>query len=318
MERVTDGVWVCPHVFQVPSSEKTRVGILLMDTQGTYEPGATRWQNDSLLGLAGLLSSTLLFNISKQLQEDTVEDLQAAMDMLQMTCRQHGRPPPRPDSKNLTFLVRDWAHADPQELLFEDDLATSQGLPMSDQEQTSAQACAAIGVQDFEQTLKEFVILLNSTQDFTEGKSRSAVLSDLSMLNAMDRARSSYRANMYRAGALMKGKAIPQILLGEVAGTRALVAQDLAAAHRDSVAVAGDELRRLALFSDECAEELEKELPRLQEENRQWNQQRLNGLAELTLAAVTVSLLCCGFMPQGLSKFSHVVNFCVLAFIASK
>ncbi|CAE7710953.1 ATL2 [Symbiodinium sp. CCMP2456] len=376
MERVTEGVWVCPHVFQVPSSDKTRVGILLMDTQGTYEPGATRWQNDSLLGLAGLLSSTLLFNISKQLQEDTVEDLQAAMDMLQMTCRQHGRPPPAPDSKNLTFLVRDWVHADSQQLLFEDDLATSQGLPMSDQEQSvlasfvhsttagqglgqffeslhcrtlphpghidrpgwtgvssdvscdfinkcgmlfntladaaSAQAGAAIGVQDFEQTLKESVILLNSTQDFTEGKSRSAVLSDLSMLNAMDRARSSYRANMYRAGALMKGKAIPQILLGEVAGTRALVAQDLAAAHRDSVAVAGNELRRLALFSDDCAvaqsaseleEELEKELPRLQEENRQWNQQRLNGLAEMTLAAVTVS----GLVPPAAAGIAAVM-----------
>ncbi|CAE7838527.1 ATL2 [Symbiodinium sp. CCMP2592] len=376
MERVTDGVWVCPQVFQVPSSEKTRVGILLMDTQGTYEPGATRWQNDSLLGLAGLLSSTLLFNISKQLQEDTVEDLQAAMDMLHMTCRHKGRPPPPSDSRNLTFLVRDWAHADHDELHFEDDLATNQRLPMNDQEQSvlasfvhsttagqglgqffeslhcrtlphpghidrpcwtgvssdvssgfinkcrklfdtlahaaSAQTGAAIRVQDFEQTLKESVILLNSTQDLTEGKSRSAVLSDLSMLNAVDRARSSYRANMYRAGALMKGKAIPQILLGEVAGTRALVAEGLAAAHRDSVAVAQDELRRLALFSDDCAlaqsaseleEELEKELPRLQEENRQWNQQRLNGLAEMTLAAVTVS----GLVPPAAPGIAAVM-----------
>ena len=34
MERVTDGVWACPQVFEGPGSAKTRVGILLLDTQG--------------------------------------------------------------------------------------------------------------------------------------------------------------------------------------------------------------------------------------------------------------------------------------------
>ena len=317
MERITEGIWVCPHVFKGPSSAKTRVGLLLLDTQGTYEPGAARWQNNSLLGLAGLLSATLLFNVSKQLQQDTIEDLQVAMELLHMSCRHHGRPRPPSDSKNLTFLVRDWAHEEP----LPNDASTEPGLlmPMNAQEHqilttfvhsttagqglgqffeslecrtlphpghidspswggmsseislgfigkcqrlfdalstaASAQVGAAIAVQDFQQTLRDSVAVLNSSQELPESdKSYSVALSDLSMLTAVERARSCYRASMYRSGALMKGKArLPEILLGDVAATRALVAEELAGAHREAVMAATAELQKMALFSEEDA-----------------------------------------------------------------
>ena len=66
IDRVTEGIWVCPQVFSGPAG----VGIVLMDTQGTFEPGASRWHNNVLLGLATALSSTMIFNVSKQLQEE--------------------------------------------------------------------------------------------------------------------------------------------------------------------------------------------------------------------------------------------------------
>ena len=66
IDRVTEGIWVCPQVFSGPAG----VGIVLMDTQGTFEPGASRWHNNALLGLATALSSTMIFNVSRQLQEE--------------------------------------------------------------------------------------------------------------------------------------------------------------------------------------------------------------------------------------------------------
>ena len=68
IDRVTEGIWVCPQVFPGPAG----VGIVLMDTQGTFEPGASRWHNNVLLGLATALSSTMIFNVSKQLQEERI------------------------------------------------------------------------------------------------------------------------------------------------------------------------------------------------------------------------------------------------------
>ncbi|CAE7193047.1 ATL2 [Symbiodinium pilosum] len=315
MERVTDGVWACPQVFEGPGSAKTRVGILLLDTQGTYEPGASRWQNNSLLGLAGSLSSILLFNVSKQLQQDTVQDLQVAMDLLKMSCRHHGRPRPPSDSKTLTFLVRDWAHG---QQLNEGQNQSPKELPMTSQEQSilesfihsttegqglgqffeslecrtlphpghidrpswtgdakeisddflvgcrglfctlatmaSAQTGAAVTVQDFEQTLQEYIAVLNSARDLTEsGTSHRQALSDVSLLSAFDRSRACYRASLYRAGALTWKARLPEILSGEVAGAKALVAEELVAAHRKAMEEAAQELRRSALFGDAWA-----------------------------------------------------------------
>ena len=315
MERATDGIWVCPQVFDGPGSEQTRTGLLLLDTQGTYEPGATRWQNNTLLGLAGFLSAILIFNVSKQLQEDTVEDVQVALQLLHMSCRQNGLPRPPPDSKCLMFLVRDWAHEKAGVNNLDDDFAQPQ-LPMNPQEQdilegfvhsttagqglgqffetlechtlphpghidrpswtgetadisddfltkceklfdalncaATAQTNAAIPVQRFEQTLQDCIAILNSSKDLAEsGKSPSEALSDFSLLSAVERAGSCYRAGLFRAGALPRRAEarLQEILAGEVAARRALVAEELAAAHCEALTEATAELRRAALFS---------------------------------------------------------------------
>lgn len=116
MDRCTQGVWAWPELFAAEDDTGT-LGILLLDTQGMYEPGATRGQSTKLLGLACAMSSRLLFNVSKQLQEDTVEDLCVSLELLRMRCRQYGVECFDGDTGTgeLSFLIRDWAHGPPPE-----------------------------------------------------------------------------------------------------------------------------------------------------------------------------------------------------------
>ncbi|KAF4665462.1 Alkyltransferase-like protein 1 [Perkinsus olseni] len=114
MDKCTEGIWVwsIPFVRQLHSGEK--VALVLMDTQGAWDSKMTKEQSATVFGLTAVLSSKQIYNISKQIQEDKVENLHFFMEVASAALRvsgdenaQEGKP-----FQCLEFLVRDWANFD--------------------------------------------------------------------------------------------------------------------------------------------------------------------------------------------------------------
>mmetsp|Transcript_115872 Transcript_115872/g.368417 ORF Transcript_115872/g.368417 Transcript_115872/m.368417 type:complete len:812 (-) Transcript_115872:261-2696(-) len=111
-ERCTEGIWIWSKPFVMVSSSGIRTAVLLMDTQGVFDARSTRQQCNSILGLTAALSSLLVYNVSRQLQQDTVDDLLAFLEFARGTLRKNSIQCNYTSSLfgSLTFLVRDWAH----------------------------------------------------------------------------------------------------------------------------------------------------------------------------------------------------------------
>ncbi|CAK0840456.1 unnamed protein product [Prorocentrum cordatum] len=81
MDAVTEGIWVWsePFTFKAaPTKEngtKTKVALILMDTQGAWDGNMTKEQSATIFGLTAVLSSKQIYNINMQVQEDKVENL---------------------------------------------------------------------------------------------------------------------------------------------------------------------------------------------------------------------------------------------------
>ncbi|EER17105.1 atlastin, putative [Perkinsus marinus ATCC 50983] len=123
MDKCTEGIWVwsVPFVRQLNSGEK--VALVLMDTQGAWDSKMTKEQSATVFGLTAVLSSKQIYNTSKQIQEDKVENLHFFMEVASAALRvsgdegaQRGKP-----FQCLEFLVRDWAN-------FDDDMSVKDCL----------------------------------------------------------------------------------------------------------------------------------------------------------------------------------------------
>ncbi|KAF4670320.1 Alkyltransferase-like protein 1 [Perkinsus chesapeaki] len=114
MDKCTEGIWVwsMPFVRKLNSGDK--VALVLMDTQGAWDSKMTKEQSATVFGLTAVLSSKQIYNISKQIQEDKVENLHFFMEVASAALRvsgdkngEQGKP-----FQCLEFLVRDWANFD--------------------------------------------------------------------------------------------------------------------------------------------------------------------------------------------------------------
>eukprot|EP00047_Mylnosiga_fluctuans_P002064 m.223023 g.223023 ORF g.223023 m.223023 type:complete len:520 (+) comp10863_c0_seq1:1754-3313(+) len=109
--RITTGiaVWSKPFIRNI-NGQKTAV--LLMDTQGTFDNQSTMTENIRVFSLGALLGSLLINNVSQQISEDKLQQLELfvkfgqlirerdqSLSALQATC----------------FLVRDWQNTDSYE-----------------------------------------------------------------------------------------------------------------------------------------------------------------------------------------------------------
>uniref|UniRef100_A0A8C5IU38 Atlastin GTPase 1 n=1 Tax=Junco hyemalis TaxID=40217 RepID=A0A8C5IU38_JUNHY len=85
-ERETTGIQIWSEVFLVDKPDGTKVAVLLMDTQGTFDSQSTLRDSATVFALSTMISSIQVYNLSQNVQEDDLQHLQS-----------------------LIFLVRDWS-----------------------------------------------------------------------------------------------------------------------------------------------------------------------------------------------------------------
>lgn len=130
MDHCTEGIWIWSKPF-VRNIGGKRVAILLMDTQGAWDAKMTKEQSATIFGLTALLSSKQIYNISRQIQQDNVNNLSFFMNFAQAclpkaSAKKQGEAADEADLaanpkcfQSLEFLVRDWPH-------FEDEWSVDQ------------------------------------------------------------------------------------------------------------------------------------------------------------------------------------------------
>lgn len=123
-ERMTTGMLMYgrPFVRTLESGEK--VAVLLMDTQGLYDLKTTKDLTTAIFSLTTLISSYQIYNLTKQIQEDKLQQLQFYTEFAQTARKEFEKTKARGKGKpvagdmfpfqTLDFLVRDWQN-------FEDD-----------------------------------------------------------------------------------------------------------------------------------------------------------------------------------------------------
>ena len=73
---MTTGIWLWsrPFIRKLPGSDE-EVAVFLMDTQGLFDSETGQMLTTSIFGLSTLISSYQVYNVSRQIQEDTLQHL---------------------------------------------------------------------------------------------------------------------------------------------------------------------------------------------------------------------------------------------------
>ncbi|XP_077494146.1 atlastin-1-like isoform X2 [Amblyomma americanum] len=103
-ERDTTGILLWDEVFLVTTSEGKEVAVLLMDTQGTFDCESTTKQSAIVFALSTLISSVQVYNISGNITESDLQQLQFFAEYGRLAQKDGNEKP----FQKLMFLVRDW------------------------------------------------------------------------------------------------------------------------------------------------------------------------------------------------------------------
>lgn len=90
------------------------MAILLVDTQGLFDPETSTEENMKILSLGTLFSSTLILNLTNVIQEDQLQYLQFTTEYANFIRTSSPQTDIKPFQKFL-FLVRDWQNVDDYE-----------------------------------------------------------------------------------------------------------------------------------------------------------------------------------------------------------
>lgn len=139
-QRMTTGCWIWsePFILPVPGGAPgEKMALLILDTQGMFDGETSQKLTATIFGLTTMLSSTLIYNVSKQIQEDNLQHLQLFLEYGRLahdaadtaaarasaSAGTGEEPPPAeldaaappPPFQHLQFLVRDWQNFDYEE-----------------------------------------------------------------------------------------------------------------------------------------------------------------------------------------------------------
>lgn len=103
-QRSTEGILLWNEVFRVNTPTGQEVAVLLMDTQGCFDSKSTRTETVAFFAISTLLSSVVVYNVAKNIQEDHIDWLWLFTNYAQLA-KKHGDGKP---FQKLLFLVRDW------------------------------------------------------------------------------------------------------------------------------------------------------------------------------------------------------------------
>uniref|UniRef100_A0A8C6NI58 Atlastin 3 n=1 Tax=Nothobranchius furzeri TaxID=105023 RepID=A0A8C6NI58_NOTFU len=104
-EPETNGIQLWSEVFPVQRSDGTEVAVVLMDTQGAFDDQSTVRDCATIFALSTMTSSVQLYNISQNIQEDDLQQLQLFTEYGRLAMDEIFQKP----FQSLMFLVRDWS-----------------------------------------------------------------------------------------------------------------------------------------------------------------------------------------------------------------
>ncbi|VVU94869.1 Guanylate-binding protein, N-terminal domain [seawater metagenome] len=109
IESQTMGIWIWnrPIIYNHPKDGK--IAIVLMDTQGLFDLNTNQKKTITLFGMSALISSHVIYNVDKRIQEDNLQHLAlfSAYGQLVNKSIDKGKC-----LQTLQFLVRDWQNFD--------------------------------------------------------------------------------------------------------------------------------------------------------------------------------------------------------------
>lgn len=105
-ERHTSGIWIWSEIFTYTLSNGKKIGILLMDTQGTFDNNSSMRENVTIFSFSVLLSSVQIYNLSNNIQEDDLQNLQLFTEYGKLALKDNPLKP----FQDLFFLIRDWSY----------------------------------------------------------------------------------------------------------------------------------------------------------------------------------------------------------------
>uniref|UniRef100_A0A0N5APN3 GB1/RHD3-type G domain-containing protein n=1 Tax=Syphacia muris TaxID=451379 RepID=A0A0N5APN3_9BILA len=104
-ERETSGIMMWSKPFLVKNSKGEEVAVLLMDTQGAFDSQSTVKDCATIFALSTMLSSTQIYNLSQNVQENDLQHLQLFTEYGRLALESTDAKP----FQTLLFLVRDWS-----------------------------------------------------------------------------------------------------------------------------------------------------------------------------------------------------------------
>ncbi|KAF6726574.1 Atlastin-3 [Oryzias melastigma] len=104
-EPETTGIQLWSEVFVVQKSDGSEVAVVLMDTQGAFDDQSTVRDCATIFALSTMTSSVQIYNLSQNVQEDDLQQLQLFTEYGRLALDEIFLKP----FQSLMFLVRDWS-----------------------------------------------------------------------------------------------------------------------------------------------------------------------------------------------------------------
>jgi len=103
-QRDTTGILIWSKVFIVRTTMGKEVAVILMDTQGAFDRKTSLKATITVFALSLMTSSTFVFNLDENIQEDDLQHLQFFTNYGKLALDESGDSP----FQKLVFLIRDW------------------------------------------------------------------------------------------------------------------------------------------------------------------------------------------------------------------
>ncbi|XP_030595485.1 atlastin-3-like [Archocentrus centrarchus] len=104
-EPETSGIQLWSEVFLVQRSDGEEVAVVLMDTQGAFDDQSTVKDCATIFALSTMTSSIQIYNLSQNIQEDDLQQLQLFTEYGRLAMDEIYQKP----FQSLMFLIRDWS-----------------------------------------------------------------------------------------------------------------------------------------------------------------------------------------------------------------
>ncbi|XP_034037486.1 atlastin-3 [Thalassophryne amazonica] len=104
-EPETTGIQLWSEVFPIQKSDGSEVAVVLMDTQGAFDYQSTVKDCATIFALSTMTSSVQIYNLSQNIQEDDLQQLQLFTEYGRLAMDEIFLKP----FQSLMFLIRDWS-----------------------------------------------------------------------------------------------------------------------------------------------------------------------------------------------------------------